>query len=816
MNEDISFLITSYLIVSDNEIHSNEIEVQKNNFLISEQAKIEHNKILSDDDGKISLQNLIEIFNSKASIQEKRKLVEVLYKVAYADNFFHQNERNFMDKVIKEIHFPIEEAQKIHTKIIEQSEKYIEKQQSLWQDVKESINKGLYGLTGNEIFENSLLNGREFVNKIREIGSRARVDLDITRSNIKQINSKLSLKVNEIENSIKIIESNKRDDKESSEIISFVQELESKIKNSIIKELSNNLEVLKKKEKTIDYFTIAFMGRTKAGKSTFHKVITGEETDDIGVGKLRTTRFNRVFNWENIRIIDTPGIGAPGGKADTETARSIVDEADLICYVVTNDAIQETEFNFLSELKDRSKPMFIILNIKENLENESRFQRFIKNPLQWKEDKGNKNIQGHIDRIREMVAKNGYNPNLIEIIPIQLLAALIANEKTKELSKHEIEALVKGSNLNEYTKKIKQSIFRSGNLKKSQNIIDGFNYYIAKTKSLIENEEKTAEKLLFSIINKRNELNNEINKEKQKALSNINNAISNKFYQMQGDLSSNFANDHYESKEIGKDWEKFVEDKGYFKSLKIEIEEEIMNFSKNIKSKIEEFFEDLQMELQYSYVNNFQTGNTTDYRFWYNVGIGSATLGVSVLALANIWNPVGWALAAVVGVTAVATLLGNWLFKNKEERVKEAKDKVIKGILPQLQKQENEIKQTIKDTFLKNIAEVQGNLNKKLDYIIKGLTDIKNILKNIESESSITQSSLNKVFVFRILEHLGKMKINVKENTLMQYINRNLETTQIDRNYKKSYLNIKTDFNISSKEEKEIQEIIQTNINFIK
>ena len=87
------------------------------------------------------------------------------------------------------------------------------------------------------------------------------------------------------------------------------------------------------------------------------------------------------------------------------------------------------------------------------------------------EDKGNKNIQGHIDRIREMVAKNGYNSNLIEIIPIQLLAALIANEKTKELSKHEIEALVKGSNLNEYTKKIKQSIFRSGNLKEKSKIL---------------------------------------------------------------------------------------------------------------------------------------------------------------------------------------------------------------------------------------------------------------------------------------------------------------------------------------------------------
>lgn len=34
--------------------------------------------------------------------------------------------------------------------------------------------------------------------------------------------------------------------------------------------------------------------------------------------------------------------GAPGGKSDTETAQSIIDEADLICYIVTNDSIQET------------------------------------------------------------------------------------------------------------------------------------------------------------------------------------------------------------------------------------------------------------------------------------------------------------------------------------------------------------------------------------------------------------------------------------------------------------------------------------------
>ena len=99
------------------------------------------------------------------------------------------------------------------------------------------------------------------------------------------------------------------------------------IRKDVQQALRDNLEVLDKKKRTINYFTIAFMGRTKAGKSTFHKVVTHEEDDDIGVGKLRTTRYNRSFYWENLRIVDTPGIGAPGGKTDTETASSIIDEA---------------------------------------------------------------------------------------------------------------------------------------------------------------------------------------------------------------------------------------------------------------------------------------------------------------------------------------------------------------------------------------------------------------------------------------------------------------------------------------------------------
>ena len=64
------------------------------------------------------------------------------------------------------------------------------------------------------------------------------------------------------------------------------------------------------------------MGRTKAGKSTLHYIMCNEGREFIGKGSQRTTRFNRVFSWNKLKIIDTPGIGAgeEQGKKDEEIA----------------------------------------------------------------------------------------------------------------------------------------------------------------------------------------------------------------------------------------------------------------------------------------------------------------------------------------------------------------------------------------------------------------------------------------------------------------------------------------------------------------
>ena len=181
---------------------------------------------------------------------------------------------------------------------------------------------------------------------------------------------------------------NRNQTKEVTEVARIVTD----IKNDFIKllnvSLKENREILDKKRRNIRYFTIAFMGRTKAGKSTLHKVITQQVNDDIGEGQLRTTRYNRSWYWNKLRIVDTPGIGAPGGATDTEIAKSIIDEADVICYIVTSDSTQETEFDFFETIKERNKPLYILLNFKSNLTQSIRLKRFLANPSEWKDCTG--------------------------------------------------------------------------------------------------------------------------------------------------------------------------------------------------------------------------------------------------------------------------------------------------------------------------------------------------------------------------------------------------------------------------------------------
>ena len=408
-------LIGIYIIVTDNVIDDKELQVIFNYNNEWGEIEKEINDIYSDSQSKIPLDILL------GELKEAPKEIindayQLFLEIIYSDGYYDKEEKETVIVIRGIVNINDDEFLQIENRVSNNIKLYNEKEEK-WSD---NLKIGFYGLMDNlspnadNIFKKKkkeiLSNGSKFVQKIKEISEYAKYDLSLSEDIIKNSSNRIS---NLLDKLIIQADKLKKSNRKDKELDVFTETLQNVVKENAIKQLSENIEVLNKKRKSVDYFTISFLGRTKAGKSTLHSIITKEGDEAIGVGKVRTTRFNRIYNWENLRIIDTPGIGAPNGETDVDIAESIVDESDLICYVVTNDAIQETEFQFLSEIKKKNKPVIILLNVKENIENERRKQIFLKNPLKWKYRTDNKSIQGHIARINEYMNKyyhNNYYP----------------------------------------------------------------------------------------------------------------------------------------------------------------------------------------------------------------------------------------------------------------------------------------------------------------------------------------------------------------------------------------------------------------------
>ncbi|WP_238360856.1 GTPase [Iningainema tapete] len=248
------------------------------------------------------------------------------------------------------------------------------------------------------------------------------------------------------------------------------------------------------------------MGKTKAGKSTLHAIITGGGWDAIGVGKQRTTRFNRVYEWKNIRIIDTPGIGAPGGKSDEEIAESVIEESDVICYVVTNDSIQETEFKFLQLLKEKAKPLIILLNVKNNLRDTRRLESFLKDPNKLFVMDSKSGLGGHIKRIRRY-AKQHYANDYFDIIPVILLAAQMSREAEHQQYK---DKLFKSSHIQDFLDAIRVSLVEHGIIRRSQTLLGSTVSAIEKPNQWVTEQVQVYQDLTNNLKNMRYKFKEEI------------------------------------------------------------------------------------------------------------------------------------------------------------------------------------------------------------------------------------------------------------------------------------------------------------------
>lgn len=755
--KETAYLLGCYTVIEDGEINSRELSVLNEFFPLQKDCLLymERQKIFRDEETKISLNELIDnLSHLHLSKEQSEELVHLLVRISYADFYMDSNERTLADKIAKILNISFESICEYESSYNDKkiSDSKLKWHESLWGKFENFT----YGFSNkSEKKTDKILGGLGFADVLENVTEEASIDMERVSKILGTINRDLESCAQDLD---KFKSIQRKDRKEFEKINETIGNISKEFKDIMNNSISQNIELLDKKKRNIHYFTIAFMGRTKAGKSTLHKVVTQQDDDDIGIGKLRTTRYNRSWYWDRLRIVDTPGIGAPGGDVDTNIAKSIIDEADMICYIVTSDSIQETEFDFFETIKDRNKPLYIILNYKSNLSNSIRLKKFLENPTDWKDCKGPQSIEGHFKRIEERLSGK-YNMNAIEIIPLHLLAAQLYAEGG--LDAETSKKLEKGSNIGYFIRSIKEEIYNTGCLKKSLSIVDGSSCNIHQINTKIKADNDALERDICLLENTRKKLRQFFLTERSKLETDLSQLIKSTKQELRN-RANTFSNENYDNRQAGRAWENDYVVKGIFEHFKSRVSEHIKDFQDKLKSELNDNLNDLQTYLKFDAFKDIQGSSINNTRL--GVGIfGSILTAASPFIISQLWNPAGWVLAAGTLVVGLVVSFFTNLFTSKAEQRKKAIDKM-----------REQLENGINENMDRNGRELFSNLNSSINSIsceIEGafaayIEGAKNILESAEmllQKCNDSENAINSLVGFRILDYLKKNKVKEKK-----------------------------------------------------
>jgi tRNA U34 5-carboxymethylaminomethyl modifying GTPase MnmE/TrmE len=791
---DYAFLIYVYMICADEQEHIYEtraLDLLMKEEGVNAKTKEEAGKIISQEEDRIPVQEVIDSIPEESYLQ----CIKNLAAFSYVDGYCDPLERDLLDEVAKkwgftqkELNVFCAEGESAWAHIAEEAEHLNYSQQfNLGEKVVLGADRLINGRLLKfmkklkletirqklETLENKiLLSGPEYNKAIEECRQVAQEDieftspaLETTRDILQQLRNTLKIEMENITSSTKANTA-----RTAKEVTAFLQETGTYLENEIFKNLEKVNASLYKKKRAMQYFTISFIGKTKAGKSTLHAVVTGEGEEAIGVGKQRTTRVNRVYEWKNIRIIDTPGIGAPGGKTDEEIAESVIDESDVICFVLNNNNQQETEFAFLKKLKEKAKPLLILLNVKENLTHPKKLERFLQDPDKLFSIEDKKKLGGHFDRIKRY-AEQHYGNAYFEIVPAQLYAALLSQKEEDEVKQRK---LMQASRLQKFLDSLKVALIQHGIIRRSQTLLgctagelepavkwatdksSEFEDYHAKIHSY---HMKGAQKLKDFAV----QANKEIKREFGKVFSDLKGTIQE------------FAEDNWDRKEkqLKEKWTEHIEER--FKTKK-RLEGALQKVMNSYANDVQDLLDEIGTEISLIaklHTPECELGEQDSSTFMKNfMRIGGGLLGVAssgaflyaalATGAANWWNPLGWGL--MVGGIVFGLLSG--FFTSKAEKMRKAVNNITETLRESVDEQEETIMSTVLEDCKAHMDNIEKEITTYFSVMEQGLESFMKGLKHCRSELAVTQDTLNRAYAKRVFDWVTESREPLDVDTI--------------------------------------------------
>lgn len=541
----------------------------------------------------------------------------------------------------------------------------------------------------------------------------------------------------------------------SDNVSAMISDLAKNLSDSVLGQSQKSEAALLQKERTLPDFTISLLGRTKAGKTTLHAILTGKGRDKIGSGLQRTTRYNRVYQWNLLRLIDTPGFGSAeaAGRSDDEIAAAVLDESDIICFVVVDEGIQKDILEFIQRASKRNKPIIILLNHKQNIRDSVHFKRFLQKPTDWLTTTGESNLQGYSNRIYRFAQENGFG-NLISVYPVFLLAALMAQEP--EYTKYS-KLLWESSNLEPFIEKLKSWITLSGPLKRSQTLLDGTIQDFSHTEERIQQELLPINQEIQALQTRWPAIVTTIRKEQQVLMDQLKDLLDDRFSRLKKQEALNFATQYFDCKDdLSSKWTEYLGSIHFEQTL----EEDVKGLTDQFLSKVDNTVRDFLEDFYFAFSSDLSLGwgqkLSFDFRFATNILASLLDAGGIIAGcILGLSNPAGW----VITISGVLLHIFSRLFTSQAKKRQEAIDALYEKLSSQIEEKIPGWRYSITEQIHNQTEELIQKIDRVFSSATQELSDVIHTCDGLANTYTEQRQHLNQVYAWRILTFMeGKVE----------------------------------------------------------
>lgn len=429
-----------------------------------------------------------------------------------------------------------------------------------------------------------------------------------------------------------------------------------------------DLQILRE---NLSKFSVTLFGRTMAGKSTLMEILTEGDGSSIGKGSQRTTRDVRKYTWNGLEITDVPGIGAFEGEDDEQIAFETAKTADLVLFLITDDAPQVAEAECFSRIMNLGKPIICIMNIKVSIAEDKSLKLALR-------DVNKRFDMERLDKIRNQFLlfseRYGQTWSHIPFVYVHLksaYAALKAKDSEKSRSFYEV------SRIDYLKRRLVEQVRTKGEFYRLKTFIDIISNPILETMENLLEQSQINSAQGRTILAKKRQLGDWKSVFYRDAKAQIKSLIVKIKSELNREIAS-FAEDHFDDKNADKAWKKLLESR----KVDVRCRELLEGLEAKSNDKLKELSREITNELKFA--TSFEVDKSLRMHKiidgkkiwdWSSIALGgglSIATGIAYLLGVAVAGPLGWVALAV----SVIGIGGSFLFKSRDKKEFEARTRL--------------------------------------------------------------------------------------------------------------------------------------------